>query len=78
MENDSFEFFSAGEPSDSDDFDALEPCPHCAQPIPREAITCYYCGRSVDRSRRGHPVLQWGLILLVLALFVLWSLQRFG
>ncbi len=78
MENDSFQFSSAEEFPEANDYNTMKPCPHCAQPIPRDAITCYYCGRNVDRSRRRHPVLKWGLILLVMALFVLWSLQRFG
>lgn len=53
------------------------PCPHCGQPIPRQAAFCPYCARSVrDRKPTPMPIAArrrapWGVFLLVLALAIL-------
>ena len=69
MQEGNFDFKSVTEEPEDLDFSNLVPCPHCKKPIPRDALNCLYCGRSVDVYNK--PLwLIWTAVLLIVIFIV--------
>ncbi|MBN2482710.1 MAG: zinc ribbon domain-containing protein [Candidatus Omnitrophica bacterium] len=52
MNNEYSEFQEVTEQSEQLDFNRTKPCPHCQNPIPADAVSCYYCGRSLSPGKK--------------------------
>ena len=61
MNSKDFTFKETMEESTQLDFDHMNPCPHCQKPIPHDAITCYYCGKTVNHNKGW---LRWAMIII--------------
>ncbi len=47
-------------------------CPHCKNPInDEEALLCLYCGESLNRRGRFHPLLFAAILCVLIVSFLL-------
>ena len=49
---------------------AEKPCPNCKKPIPKNAISCLYCGQSVSFLKRPKWIF-WTAIFVLIAFILL-------
>ncbi len=70
MDEDYFDFEEKLEEPEELDFNQPETCPHCKKPIPKDALMCLYCGKSVSSIQKPKWII-WVVILVIVAFIAL-------
>lgn len=73
MNEDYFDYQELTEQPENLDFDHMVQCPHCKNPIPSDALICYYCGNKVSQSKYPKWLI-WVSIFVVIIFFVIFIL----
>ena len=69
-QEENFDFQTVDEQKEELDFQNLKPCPHCQKLVPKNAISCLYCGESISFSARPKWVM-WVVIFVIVSFILL-------
>lgn len=71
MNEDKFDFELVDEEPEDLDFTQLKKCPYCKKLIPKNSLTCLYCGNSLSFYKKPFWIVGVSIVVLILILLLI-------